>query len=116
MHRALPRKSSSLPFLLRHPWLGSLLLGTGATPVALALAALAPWVGAITAWPLLILMEWAGPGHNIGTPEQPFHEGTPIHLMAISLGLLLTWFFYIFLARVGLRQVTVLRGERDVVA
>jgi hypothetical protein len=102
-----------LPFLLRHPWLGSLLLGAGATPLAIALAALAPWLGVVTAWPLLILMEWAGPGYNIGRPEQPFYEGTPIHLMAITLGLLFTWLSYIFLARVGLWQVTVLRGERD---
>src|SRR5829696_6544139 len=117
MNRASPKgRTSGLSFLLRHPWLGAFLVGTAATLLAIALAAMAPGVGVVTSWPLFILMEWAGPGYNIGAPERPLYEGTPIHLIAMALGLLLTWSFYIVLARVGLWQVTVLRRERDLVA
>ena len=50
-----------------------------------------PRVVEILLWPMDILGPVIGellPPHNIGTPEEPFYEATPIHLLA-GLGLAL---------------------------
>jgi hypothetical protein len=48
----------------------------------------------------------------MGTLEEPFYEGTSIHLMAMVLGLILTWIWYVVIARVVLWRVTTARAER----
>jgi len=45
-------------------------------------------------WPYGLLMSLAGRGPNIGSPEQPLYEGTPVHLLAAVVGLMLSWLFY----------------------
>jgi hypothetical protein len=113
MYRAPARKATlGEPFLLRHAWLAALLLGTAATPSAVILAVLAPrHLGAVLIWPLGLLTQWAGPSLNIGTPERPFYEGTFMHLAAMALGGVLTWLFYVLLARVVLWRVAARRAE-----
>jgi hypothetical protein len=52
---------------------------------------------AILLWQVGLLFSLV-PAHNIGTPEQPFYEGTPIHLLAIPAGILLGVPIYAFLS------------------
>jgi hypothetical protein len=40
------------------------------------------------------------PGHNIGTPEQPFYEGTPVHVLAAVAAVPLCAIAYTLLAYV----------------
>jgi hypothetical protein len=49
--------------------------------------------GMVLLWPVWGLLA-ALPCFNMGTPEQPRCEGTPIHLAAAALGLALTFLFY----------------------
>jgi hypothetical protein len=89
------------PLLLRHPWLSAVLLGTLATPAAVIMAVPAPRpLDAVFAWPLVLLDIWVGSGPNIGTPQKPVVEGTPVHLVALIVGIALTWLYYVLLARV----------------
>jgi hypothetical protein len=100
------------PFLLRHPWLAALLLGTVATPAAVILAVPAPRpLDVVFAWPLVLVDSWVGPGLNIGTAEEPIYEGTPIHLVGLLVGIVLTWLFYVLLARLALWRVAAGREE-----
>jgi hypothetical protein len=100
------------PFLLRHPWLAALLLGTVATPAAVILAVPAPRpLDAVLAWPLVLVDSWVGPGLNIGTAEEPIYEGTPVRLLALVIGIVLTWLFYILLARLALWRVAAGRAQ-----
>jgi hypothetical protein len=92
--------------LLRYPWLAALLLGTVATPAAVILAVPAPRpLDAVLAWPLVLLDIWVGPGPNVGTAEEPIYEGTPVHLAALVVGIVLTWVFYVLVARLVLWRV-----------
>ncbi len=92
--------------VLRRPWLAALLLGTVATPAAVILAVPAPRpLDAVLAWPLVLLDSWVGPGPNIGTAEEPIYEGTPVHLVALLVGIALTWLFYVLLARLAIWRV-----------
>jgi hypothetical protein len=52
---------------------------------------------AILLWQVGLLVT-ALPPHNIGTPEQPFYEGTPVQLIAIPLGILIGVPIYAFLS------------------
>ena len=45
-------------------------------------------------WPAVGLVYLTGPGPNIGTPEKPIHEGTPVQLLAGVIGIGFTWIFY----------------------
>jgi hypothetical protein len=49
-------------------------------------------------WPVTLLIKGAGTGPNIGTPERPNYEWTPVHLLALGLGLALSWLFYVLVA------------------
>jgi hypothetical protein len=89
------------PLLQRHPWFSAVLLGTLATPAAVIIAVPAPRpLDAVFALPLVLLDIWVRSGPNIGTPQQPVVEGTPIRLVALIVGIGLTWLFYVLLARV----------------
>src|SRR5918995_7238034 len=104
MYRAPAKKTAfEEPFLLRHPWFAALLLGTVATPAAVILAVPAPRpLDAILAWPLVVLDSWIGSARNIGTAEQPIHEGSLLRVLALVIGIVVTWLFYVLLARLVL--------------
>lgn len=92
--------SSEEPLLVRRPWVVALLLGTVATPAAVILAVPAPRpLDAVLAWPLVLMDSWVGPGHNLGTVERPVYEDAPVRLVAAGVGIVLTWLFYVLLAR-----------------
>ena len=79
---------------LRRPWLTALLLGTAATPAAVILAIPAPApLDAVLAWPLVLVDRWmAGSGAG------------PLGRLAVGLlGILLTWMYYVLLARLLVR-------------
>jgi hypothetical protein len=83
------------PFVRRHPWIAALLLGTVVTPAAVILAVPAPRpLDALLAWPLVVLDRWVSPG------ERP-----QVRLVALLLGIVLTWLFYVLLARLMVRQL-----------
>jgi hypothetical protein len=45
-------------------------------------------------WPVGVCVWLSGPGVNIGTPDKPFYEGTPLQLIVADLGVGVTWAFY----------------------
>src|SRR5258708_470576 len=52
------------------------------------------YFGYVLFWPVTACTYLVGPGPNIGTPEKSIHEGTPVQLFAIALGMAVTWVFY----------------------
>ena len=93
------------PFVERHPWLAALLLGTVATPAAVILAVPAPWpIDAVLAWPLVVLDRWVGSDRDHGISE--------VRVGALVVGITLTWFFYILLARLMLWRLFSDRSSR----
>ena len=73
-----------------HPWLTALLLGTVATPGAVILAVPAPRpVDAVLAWPLVVLDVVVG-SRSVAPA---------VRLVAIAVGIGLTWVHYVLLAR-----------------
>jgi hypothetical protein len=100
------------PLLLRHPWLSAVLLGTLATPAAVIIAVPSPRpLDAVFALPLVLLDIWVAAGPNIGTSQKPVLEGTPVHLMALIIGIALTWLFYVLLARVVIWRLAGRRAQ-----
>jgi hypothetical protein len=90
---------------VRRPWVVALLLGTVATPAAVILAVPAPRpLDAILAWPLVVMDRWVGPG--IITTQESIHEGIPLRLAALAIGIVLTWVHYIVLARLVVWRMT----------
>jgi hypothetical protein len=90
--------SDDEPFVRRHPWIAALLLGSGATPAAVILAVPAPApLDAVLAWPLVALDRWVSQD-----------DATQIRLLALIAGIILTWLFYVLLARL---LVGLLRAE-----
>ena len=80
------------PFLSRHPWIAALLLASAGTPAAVILAQPAPSpLDALLAWPLVLVDRLVGPGRNVA---------------AGVAGIVLTWLFYILLARFVIWRVT----------
>ncbi len=49
-------------------------------------------------WPIPLCLKLSGPGLNIGTPDKPFIEATPLQLFAIDAGVGISWMFYSSLA------------------
>ena len=45
-------------------------------------------------WPVAAMVHLAGPGPSIGPPERHMHEWTPVHDIAVAVGLGLTLSFY----------------------
>jgi hypothetical protein len=73
----------------------------GIAPVLLAITQLKT-SGAFTKfvlWPAMLLVGLVPP-HNIGTTDNPFYEGTPVHLAAATLGLVLCAILYSAIAYV----------------
>jgi hypothetical protein len=104
----------SEPFLLRHPWGAAVLFGTTATPAAVILAVPAPRpLDAILAWPLVLIDSLIGPGPNLGTAGHPVYQGTPLLVIGLLAGIMLTWAHYILLARLILWRVAVRMGTPE---
>jgi hypothetical protein len=51
-------------------------------------------VANVVFWPVAAWVHLSGPGPNIGTPEKPFHEWTPVQDFAVVIGIGLSWVFY----------------------
>src|SRR5882724_2811412 len=54
-------------------------------------------LGAITKmlfWPVAALLYLVGPGPTLGPPENHMHEWTPVHEIAVAVGIGLSWTFY----------------------
>jgi hypothetical protein len=67
----------------------------GAAPVLLAISQLRTHAAftKFVLWPAILLVGLV-PRHNIGTADKPLYEGTPIHLLAASLGFVLSLILY----------------------
>ena len=101
------------PSLPRHPWIAALLLGTVATPVGITLGWLAPRpLDAVVALPLVILDIWVGRRPTIGAAEEPSSEATLVRLLALILGIALTWLLYVLVARFILWRLEARAGGR----
>jgi hypothetical protein len=91
------------PLSPRHPWVAALLFGTVATPAGIVLGWLAPRpLDAVVALPLVLLDIWIAPALRSGTAEDPSREATLVRLLALVLGIGLTWLFYVLVARLVL--------------
>ena len=49
-------------------------------------------------WPIAVCVYLSGPGVPIGPPEKHTYEGTPIQVVAVLIGISLSWVFYSSLA------------------
>jgi hypothetical protein len=86
----------------RHPWVAALLLGTVATPAGVVLGWLAPRpLDAVVALPLVLLDIWVAPALRSGA-EGRGDEAALLRLLALVLGIVLTWVFYVLVARLVL--------------
>jgi hypothetical protein len=91
------------PFLPRHPWVAAFLIGTVATPAGIVLGWLAPRpLDAVVALPLVLLDIWVASGGNAGAAETPIEEYPFVRLLLLTLGIVLTWLFYVLAARLVL--------------
>jgi hypothetical protein len=94
--------------MLRRPWLAALLLGTVVTPAAVILAVPAPRpLDVVLAWPLVLMDSWIARRSSIGMAGAPIYQGSLVRIVALIFGILLTWVFYILLARLVVWRVTV---------
>jgi hypothetical protein len=102
-HSSAEQVTFTEPFLSRHPWFAALLLGTVATPAGLVFGWLAPRpLDAVVALPLVLLDIWVGPGGNGGAAATPLEESPFVRLLLLTLGIVLTWLFYVLAARLVL--------------
>jgi hypothetical protein len=103
----------SEPLVSRHPWFVALLLGTVATPAGVVFAWLAPRpLDAVVALPLVLVDVWASGGAP-GTAETPINEAPTLRLLLLVLGIVLTWLFYVLVARLVLWRL-LLRASDEV--
>lgn len=87
----------------RHPWVAAVLLGTVATPAGVVLGWLAPRpLNAVVALPLVLVDIWVAPALRSGTAGGPGDEAALLRLLALVLGIVLTWLFYVLVARLVL--------------
>jgi hypothetical protein len=74
------------------------ILATGAFSFVVALSRPVPSlldpVMRMVFWPVILSVHLSGQGPSIGPPERHFHEGTPIQLIAVAIGLFLTVIFW----------------------
>jgi hypothetical protein len=98
----------SEPFLSQHPWFAAVLLGTVATPAGVILAWLAPRpLDAVVALPLVLIDVWAA----MGTAEMPSSEAPTLRVLLLFLGIVLTWMFYVIVARLLLWRLLLRSGD-----
>jgi hypothetical protein len=88
----------------RHPWFAALLLATLATPAGVVLAWLAPRpLDAVVALPLVLVDVWAT---SLGADESPI-----VRVLLLALGIVLTWLFYVIVARLVLWRLMIDAGD-----
>jgi hypothetical protein len=94
----------SEPLVSRHPWFVAILLATVATPAGVVLAWLAPRpLDAVVALPLVLVDMW-----GVSTPS---NESPALRLLLLLLGIVLTWLFYVLVARLVLWRVVLRTGD-----
>jgi hypothetical protein len=49
-------------------------------------------------WPIAVCVYLSGPGVPIGPPEEHMYEATPVQVVAVVIGIGLSWVFYSSLA------------------
>jgi hypothetical protein len=72
-------------------------IGALITVLLLATQTLLEPLGSVTQvvfWPATLLLKAAGTGPRLGTAEPPRYEWTPVHDIAIAVGIGLSWVFY----------------------
>ena len=73
------------------------------TPAGVVLAWLAPRpLDAIAALPLVLVDIWAARHLSTGSTGTPVEDPALVRLLLLALGIVLTWMFYILVARVAL--------------
>ena len=93
----------SEPLFSRHPWFAALLLATAATPAAVVLGWLTPRpLDAVVALPLVLVDVWAAERHGVTGSEAPGNEASITRLLLLAAGIVLTWLFYVVVARLVL--------------
>ena len=98
----------SEPFLSQHPWFAATLRGTVAAPAGVIFAWLAPRpLDAVVALPLVLIDVWA----TRGTTEMPSSGASALRVMLLLLGIVLTWMFYVIVARLLLWRLLRRSGE-----
>ena len=91
----------------RHPWLAALLLATLATPAGVVIAWLAPRpLDAVVALPLVLVDIWATSLGATRTTEPTGNEAPITRLLLLVLGIVLTWLFYVIVARLVLWRLS----------
>ena len=97
----------SEPSISRHPWLAALLLATLATPAGVVIAWLAPRpLDAVVALPLVLVDIWAMSLGATRTTEPTGNEAPITRLLLLVLGIVLTWLFYVIVARLVLWRLS----------
>lgn len=85
----------SEPLVSQHPWFVAVLLATVATPAGVVLGWLAPRpLDAVVALPLVLMDMWAA--------STPSNEAPALRIPLLLLGIVLTWLFYLVVARLVL--------------
>jgi hypothetical protein len=93
-------------------WFTALLLATLATPAGVVIAWLAPRpLDAVVAWPLVLVDVWASSIGVTGTAETSANDAPIIRLLLLLLGIVLTWLFYVLVARLVLWRVFLNAGN-----
>jgi hypothetical protein len=96
----------SEPLVSQHPWFVALLLASVATPAGVVFGWLAPRpLDAVVALPLVLVDMWAASGGATGTVR------TRMGLLLLVLGIVLTWLFYILVARLALWRLMRRAGD-----
>ena len=75
----------------------AVVLSTALTVGAFGLGQGAPGFARAAFWPAMLVVKAAGNGPNLGTPDQPAYEWTPVHEIAVGVGLILSWLVYVML-------------------
>ena len=84
------------PLSPRESWIAALLLGSVATPAAVILAVPAPApLDALLAWPLVVMDRWVWRSG----------AGPLVRVLAMVVGVALTWVHYVLLARLLVRRM-----------
>jgi hypothetical protein len=100
------------PLVSRHPWFVALLLATVATPAGVVFGWLAPRpLDAVVALPLVLVDMWAASGGATGTAGTRRNEAPTLRLLRLLLGIVLTWLFYVLVARLALWRLLRRAGD-----
>lgn len=95
----------SEPLVSQHPWFVAVLLGSVTTPAGVVLGWLAPRpLDAVVALPLVLTDMWAA--------STPSDEASALRIPLLLLGIVLTWLFYVVVARLVLWRLLPAAADR----